>query len=97
MEQFFFYYIWLILCIIFLLVIRFNVYKIEFVYNSESNKYDRQKGERYRLPLILYILGFVATFVPILNIIFSISSFIILCVESSEDEITFSGWLFKEI
>ena len=44
-----------------------------------------------------YILGFVAAFVPVFNIIFFFSSVVFICVGLSDDEITFSGWLFKEI
>ena len=97
MELFFFYYIWMILCIIFLLIIRFNMYKKREVYDRETRKYSHQKGERYRFPLISYILGFIAAFVPVCNIVFFIASVVFIGIGVSDDEITFSGWLFKEI
>ena len=72
------------------------MYKRKTVYDRKSSECSQQK-ERYRLPLFCYILGFVAAFVPVFNIIFFFSSVVFICVGLSDDEITFSGWLFKEI
>lgn len=97
METFFFYYIFVLLCIITLLILRYNVYNAEVVYDRQKYQSVKQKCERRRFPIIFYIIGSIATFVPVCNIIFFIASVIYLCVEFTDDNITFSGWLFKEV
>lgn len=97
METFFFYYIFVLLCIITLLILRYNVYNAEVVYDRQKYQSVKQKCERRRFTIIFYIIGFIATFVPVCNIIFFIASVIYLCCEFTDDNITFSGWLFKEV
>lgn len=84
--------------ILFLISVIVNLVITYILHNSQWDKYSI-KGESLKFPLIVWILLWIPTFIPILNVVGSFIYIILACLSYSSGDICLKKnfWLAKEI